>query len=125
MNTDEAREYFKPLTYKDITFTDIQLLRFILMEELCKINKIRLHQNSLKRDYIFELCPLRKNKYKFKDGLVCCYLEVLCDNYSKREAISFNQDGFIGFAGWSSSNNVKPFIDAFVKWVDWKKQWNN
>ena len=50
------------------------------------------------------------------------YIKVICDNYSQREAISFNPDGFIGFAGWASSYNTRLFIDAFIEWVDYMKR---
>lgn len=38
--------------------------------------------------------------------------------YDSRESISFNKCGFIGFAGWASSNNVAPHISGFIKWCD-------
>ena len=37
--------------------------------------------------------------------------------FSGREAISFNEDGFIGIAGWADDTNVQPFLRAFHKWV--------
>ena len=40
--------------------------------------------------------------------------------FADREAISFNDDGFIGFAGWSDSKNVQPFYRAFKSWMDEK-----
>lgn len=39
------------------------------------------------------------------------------DYFKGREAISFNSDGFIGFAGWADDKNVQPFLRAFVLWV--------
>lgn len=38
----------------------------------------------------------------------------------RREAISFNGDGFIGIAGWADDNNVQPFLRAFMRWL---KEW--
>lgn len=39
--------------------------------------------------------------------------------FSGREAISFNESGFIGFAGWASSTNCEPIYVAFSDWVQW------
>lgn len=63
---------------------------------------------------------LSKNEIiKEKDGeLVEAYVEVDGPHFNKREAISFNTDGVIGFAGWASSNNSEPFLKAFTKWCD-------
>lgn len=41
---------------------------------------------------------------------------MVCDNYSEREAISFNENGFIGIAGWADSENTRPIIRAFKYW---------
>ena len=56
---------------------------------------------------------------KFRDQVCEAYLRVDGPYFTDREAISFNADQFIGFAGWASDKNVKPFVNAFVEWVDW------
>jgi len=45
---------------------------------------------------------------------------IRCDGpyFKGREAISFNRDGFIGFAGWADTNNTRPFTETFIKWCD-------
>lgn len=44
-------------------------------------------------------------------------------NYFKgREAISFNTNGWIGFAGWADEKHVLPFVNAFNKWIDTLKK---
>ena len=47
------------------------------------------------------------------------YGELRCraDYFDDREAVSFNTDGFVGFAGWADSENVKPVIDGFMDWL--------
>lgn len=45
------------------------------------------------------------------------FLRVSGFYFSGREAISFNEDGFIGIAGWADDTNVQPFLRAFHKWV--------
>lgn len=71
-----------------------------------------------------KLCNLRKKDVSFKpDGSIeNCYLMVDSSYFKRREAISFNTQGlngqeFIGFAGWDSTDNCQPFINAFIKWV--------
>ena len=58
-------------------------------------------------------------RIKYRDQVCEAYLRVNGSYFTDREAISFNRDGFIGFAGWASDKNVKPFINAFMEWVDW------
>ena len=45
------------------------------------------------------------------------YLKVNASYFTRREAISFYPDGVIGFCGWASANNRKPFTDAFNSWA--------
>lgn len=57
-------------------------------------------------------------KKKSNGGIVECYLFVNSNYFTRRECVSFNKDGFIGFCGWADSKNEKPIIDAFMEWVD-------
>lgn len=45
---------------------------------------------------------------------------IRCNAYyfKGREAISFNSDGFIGFAGWADTTNTKPFTVTFMQWCE-------
>lgn len=47
------------------------------------------------------------------------YAEVRCkaDYFDDREAVTFNTDGFIGFAGWADNTNVQPILEGFKEWV--------
>ena len=47
------------------------------------------------------------------------YAELRCraDYFDDREAVTFNTDGFIGFAGWADDTNVQPILDGFKEWV--------
>lgn len=47
------------------------------------------------------------------------YGELRCraDYFDDREAITFNTDKFIGFAGWADDQNVRPIVDGFTAWV--------
>ena len=130
MNNEQAREYFKPLTYDVLTNKSFNNLVAILEEHLGRWNRKVLEDRnqSVHDNRYYMTIHYHKpfSKYpgtrfidkKYKEAFII----VKCDNYSYREGISFNKDGFIGFAGWSDSDNVKPFIDAFVEWVDGLKR---
>lgn len=50
-------------------------------------------------------------------GIVKAYLKIDCPGqWNGREAISFNEDGFIGFCGWADSQNSQPFYRAWREW---------
>ena len=51
-----------------------------------------------------------------------CELKVNSQYFKQREAITFSQKGFIGFAGWSDEINLEPLIEAFVEWCNWMKE---
>ena len=50
-------------------------------------------------------------------GIKSAFLRVSGFYFQGREAISFNEDGFIGIAGWADDTNVQPFLRAFYRWV--------
>jgi len=125
-NREEARDYFKSkdLSYIDISKNTIDELVEFIKEELTSFEN---------NGFTMKMCAIRKNdiSYGGQGEITKCYLRVKgiikgsndgvhkpIIHFKEREAISFNQDGFIGFAGWSDDKNVKPFIDAFVRWVD-------
>lgn len=62
--------------------------------------------NNLKIDFI------RRN-----GGARGFYLKVNGPYFTRREAISFYPDGKIGFCGWASTINRKPFVEAFSIWA--------
>ena len=124
MNRKDLREEVskKGLTYSDIGSKEIGTLTRLLKEELSVFKN-----NS----FTMTLCRLRKRDIEYKeDGtLKKCFFMVrgVIDgkqvHFKRREAISFNtQDkegnGFIGFAGWSDSTNIKPFLNAFSKFLN-------
>ena len=126
--TEDAREYFKPLTMEDVTENNFIRLCGILEKYLGQYNNnvLEYRTSHVHGDNRYHMA-LYHNKHKGtiyvtdnrrKSPFKGAYIKVLCDNYAVREGISFNKDGFIGFAGWSDSTNVRPFLDAFEEWVD-------
>lgn len=103
MNRDQARKALKDAGINTSTLTDIQLkkLRAILTNRLIRSN---IYQGEIK------LSRARKNLN---------FIRVDTYQWNGRDAISFNDDGFIGIASWASDINVKPFISALIEWSQW------
>lgn len=45
--------------------------------------------------------------------------ELRCrsDYFADRQAVTFEEDGFVGFAGWADEVNVQPVLNAFIGWA--------
>jgi hypothetical protein len=123
MTNNEARKYFddKGLDYSVLTKSNIEKLKEIVKEEL------KNFKNAHNLGFRMFLRMVRKQDIKTINGKNTLFLRcrgTLSDgkksfnHFTDREAISFNRDEFIGFAGWADSTNVQPFLSAFVKWCD-------
>ena len=106
---NEARAAFKDagLTYHDLTLPRIQRLQEILDRHL-QASKLMMGSYRARKHVKLKFLP---------NGI---YGEITCrsSHFEKREAITFNPDGFIGFAGWSDHVNIVPVVSAFREWVD-------
>jgi hypothetical protein len=113
VTNDEARQYFKDkgLTYDCLNELSIDMLINLIDSEILKMRK---------QDKECILISVNKRyKSKKKNGeFEWIDLTVKGTYFDNRQAISFERDGFIGFAGWASTKNTKPFIDGFIKWCD-------
>lgn len=104
---NEARAAFKDagLSYHDLTLPRIHALRDIVDRHL--------RDSKLIKDFQAE----KKVTLKFTpSGL---HGEITCKAYyfDKREAVCFNPNGFIAFAGWADHINVVPVVSAFREWI--------
>ena len=115
---NEAREYFKKmkLTYNDITEGDILILSMMLNAEIKKSNK--RGETSVNTMSLSKKIDMKKNT---NGSIKNCFLYLNSHYFTKREAISFNIDGFIGFAGWADPGNLNPLKRAFLMWCDYLK----
>lgn len=112
---DEARTHFKEcgLSYKDITEGEILALVLMLNKEIKASNK--RGETSVNTMCLSKKIDITKNR----DGSIkSCYLYMNSHYFTRREAISFNPDGFIGFAGWADDGNANPLKRAFWEWCD-------
>lgn len=116
---DEARDYFKKcgLSYNDITEGDILVLVMMLNNEIKNSNK--KGETSVNTMSLSKKIDIKKNT---NGSIQTCYLYVNSHYFIRREAISFNRDGFIGFAGWADPGNLNLLKRAFLMWCDYLKQ---
>ena len=105
---DQARELFSRagLTYAVVTRESLAMLR-------SRINQ-RMKESGLISGSF--RCRQRGSLRETPHGT---YAEIKCRSYyfDNREAVSFNTDGFIGFAGWADDRNVQPVLAGFSDWV--------
>lgn len=114
ITNSEARQYFagKGLTYNDITEGDIATLSYMLNQ--C-IKRAAKHGEITRGTHLSANMDIDMRD----DGSIKgCYLYVSAPHYVDRECISFNEDGFIGFAGWSDDETAQPILGAFMEWCD-------
>lgn len=115
-SNNEAREYFKSknLSYDSINEGDILVLVMLLQKEIKK--SVKAGETSVSTIYLSSKVDMKK---KSNGSIIHCYLYVNSHYFTRREAISFNPDGFIGFAGWADQGNTNPLLRAFLKWCDY------
>lgn len=111
----EARQYFrdKGLSYHDIAEGDILSLLMLLNREIKKSNKAG--ETSVSTMHMSSKINMKK---RTNGTIIKCFLYINSHYFTRREAISFNEDGFIGFAGWADQANTNPLLRAFLRWCD-------
>ena len=113
---DDARKLWTDsgLDYSVLTTENLYKLARLISEKLNEHTAFNMwlnfYSNSCRPYRIYK----DSNSYLFK-----VVFTVNGDYFVKREGITFNYDGFIGFAGWASDSNVVPFLEAFKSWVNW------
>lgn len=114
MNTEQAREIWSNagFDYSVLTVPKVEMLVGLLSMEL----------STFAMDGGMEMSVADKIIWMDGDRTVWCEISVSGPYFNNREAITFNRDGYIGFAGWASTVNLEPFIKAFVLWVEWLKE---
>lgn len=113
--SDQARDLYKAkgLSYDDITSGEICVLVMLLnkhIKQACKKGKMSADTMRMSEKI--------NSKYRTNGKLIECFLHVNSHYFTRRECISFNEDGFIGFCGWADSRNQQPILDAFVEWTE-------
>ena len=113
--TNEARKFFKNrgLSYDSIHEGDILILCMMLQKELKKSNK------AGETSVTMTLSKRVDMKKKSNGSITECYIYMNAHYFTRRECISFNRDGFIGFAGWADQGNTNPLLRAFLEWCNY------
>ena len=111
-----ARQYFKDkgLSYDSIVEGDILALVMMLNQEIKKSNAAG--ETSVMTMHLSKRIDMKR---KPNGALIHCFLYVNSHYFTQREAISFNESGFIGFAGWADQGNTNPILRAFLRWCDY------
>ena len=114
-STQDARDYFKNkgLSYQKVAASDITVLVDFLKEEIKASNKSGETATGQLKFHPKIVVNLTED-----GALKDCYLTVDDYYFDDRECISFNTDGFIGFAGWADQGNTNPILRAFLRWCD-------
>ena len=119
MTNNDARNYFieSGLKYSDVTKFDLESLISHLKRTY---EDYLIDGGKHSQEMGMKVCDLRKMDSKFdKNGkLLHAFIHLDGSYFHRRECISFNSDGFIGFAGWASTANAEPAIKAFKRWCD-------
>lgn len=120
---DEARKLYADanISYADITHKDFLFLQYALADELEKYSKEvsdpQAHGIATMRISYEKRLYFPKFNTNSKNEMTSAFIRVDSHYFEGREAISFNRDGFIGFAGWADDTNIKPFVLAFNRFV--------
>lgn len=118
LTRDEAREAFsRELTYADVKPNDIRALEGFLCIEYAQHERNGEH---MEMQPAYRKATQPRINIAESGGIESAFLRVTGFYFSGREAISFNADGFIGFAGWADDTNVQPFLRGFMRWL---KEW--
>ena len=114
-SNEDCRKRFADygLTYRDITDGDILVLAMLLNREIKKSNKTGETSVNTTR-----LSEKKIIKHRPNGSITEAYLFMNSHYYTQRECISFNKDGFIGFAGWADDGNSNPLRRAFLEWCE-------
>jgi len=107
LNRDQARKRYEEadLSFFPLTLERMTALRDSINDEMLKAGLMggTLH---MKHPSNIEI---------HKNG--CALLRCKSHYFEEREAVTFNEDGFIGFAGWADDSNVQPILLGFLAWV--------
>lgn len=112
---EQARKYFSHvgLTYGHITMARIRKLHALLDERL-KASGIFDKSLRCHKDIAF--------KFTEEGGMAHALIKCNAYYFTGRQAVEFEENGFIGFAGWSDEYALKPMLEAFVEWCDLTKK---
>lgn len=110
---DQARDLFESsaLDYTSLTRPNLQRLRNLINDNMVSGELFNRSYRCKQRPFIHPDTPASEFS-RFYAGIRCNAFY-----FEDREAVSFNPDGFVGFAGWASDDNVQPILEGFTEWI--------
>lgn len=109
LTRNDAREVWREtgLQVSDLTSGDLAALRRSLDLEMRRSGLIR---GSFRMD--------GRTRTRRETGRVI-FAELRCRScyFEGRQAVTFERDGFVGFAGWADDVNIQPVLRAFITWA--------
>lgn len=115
LTRDQARAYFNEcgLSYQNITKDHFKKLRTVVNQNL---------KESGYLDGSFSCHGRIKYTSSDKGGVFEASFNCQAFYFTGRQCIAFEKGGFIGFAGWSDTQNIQPILHGFFTWCDWVKE---
>ena len=114
---DDLRKLFdESLSYEKLTADDVFALSCYIGIECMRHN--REHRSPLR----YKLPTIHRNMPKValakgRDGIKSAFIFIDGNYFEGREAVSFNEDGFIGFCGWADGCNGRAILVGFYRWM--------
>lgn len=114
LTRDQARQAWDKtgLTYANLNLGNIQELRDLIGAKM-RSSGLIAPSNRSAGTYRVQ----RGIKVWLQHGGFGCAIYCKSFYFKDREAVTFNDNGFIGFAGWADEENVQPILSAFIDWV--------
>lgn len=114
----DARARFAELgiDYSQIFEGDIEALYMFVNRAVKKFVRMPPTKDSITTMHMSKRIKIDK---RTNGSIRSAYLFVNSHYFTQREAISFNKNGSIGFAGWASDNNAQPLVWGFLDWCDY------
>ena len=111
MTSNDARQVFAEsgLTYDDM----YDNLRVLKLEIQCAIEQAHVLSGSLSMKVVEGARKMDRGTR----SVGCFFIRVDGPYFKDRECVSFNADGFVGFAGWASDLNAAPILQGFMQAV--------
>lgn len=82
------------------------------------LSRSLIANNEARPDFPLHLSGAFKYKLTDTNAIKQAFVFVDGSYFDKRECISFNHDGFIGFCGWADDLYTMPIVRGFRTWVD-------
>lgn len=109
LTRDQCRKLFEErgLSYSDLTIKNLQRLRLLINLRMIFGEYMEMSYRCNKRWSI-----QRRQKH---GKIIFAHLRCKLFYFNNRQAVTFEKDGFIGFAGWSDDTNIKPILNGFME----------